>query len=350
MNKLVTIVMILTALAVNLSAQGKGNYNGMEVLGAGATFPQVLYSKMFSEYNKATGLKVNYQAIGSGGGIKQLTEKTVDFGGTDAFMSDAEIKKTGGEIVHIPTCIGSVVLTYNLPGNPKLKMTPEIISGIYLGKITKWSDPAIAKENPGVKIPAFPITVVRRSDGSGTTFVFTDYLTKVSADWKAKVGTGKDVNWPVGLGGKGNAGVQGIVKQTPGSIGYVELIFAVQNKMAYADVKNRSGVYITPSLKSASLAAAINMPADTKVSITDTPAKDGYPIASFTWLVLYKEQNYNNKSLKTADAVVNMIWWMTHEGQSIPQTLDFSPIPAPAQKIVESLLKSVTYDGKPILK
>lgn len=350
MNKLVTIVLLLTALAVNLSAQGKGNYNGIEVLGAGATFPQVLYSKMFSEYNKATGLKVNYQAIGSGGGIKQLTEKTVDFGGTDAFMSDAEIKKTGGEIVHIPTCIGSVVLTYNLPGNPKLKMTPEIISNIYLGKITKWSDPAIAKENPGVKVPAFPITVVRRSDGSGTTFVFTDYLTKVSADWKAKVGTGKDVNWPVGLGGKGNAGVQGIVKQTPGSIGYVELIFAVQNKMAFADVKNQSGVYITPSLKSASLAAAVTMPADTRVSITNTAAKDGYPIASFTWVVLYKEQNYNNRSLKTADAVLNMIWWMTHDGQSIPQTLDFSPIPAPAQKIVENLLKAVTYNGKPILK
>lgn len=350
MNKIITIVMVMLAITVNLPAQGKTDFNGIEILGAGATFPQVLYSKMFSEYNKATGLKVNYQAIGSGGGIKQLSEKTVDFGGTDAFMSDAEMKKAGAAIVHIPTCIGSVVMTYNIPGNPKIKLSADLISGIFMGKIKKWNDAAILKENPGVKIPGLPITVVRRSDGSGTTFVFTDYLTKVSAEWKTKIGTGKDVNWPIGLGGKGNAGVAGLVKQTPGSIGYVELIFAIQNKMSYADVKNKNGAYITPSLESASLAAAVNMPADTRVSITNTEAKKGYPIASFTWLVLYKEQGYNSRSQKNVEALLNMVWWMTHQGQSIPATLDFSPIPDPAKKIVEGLLKSVTYKGKTVLK
>jgi phosphate transport system substrate-binding protein len=323
----------------------------LELTGSGATFPEPLYKKMFDDYNKKTSVKVNYQGIGSGGGIKQLTEKVTDFGATDAFMSDAELTAAGASVIHIPTCLGAVVITYNLPGvTTKLKMSPEIISDIFLGKITKWDDKKIADENKGVKLPNLTLSVVHRSDSSGTSFVFTDYLTKVSSEWKDKVGTNKSPNWPVGIGGKGNPGVADLVTKVPGSVGYVELIYAIQNKMAYADVKNKSGAYITPSLKSTTIAANVTLPDDTRVSITNTESKDGYPISTFTWLIIYKEQNYNGRKAEAAKALVDMLWWMIHDGQNVPEKLDYASLPDPAVKKAEVLLKSVVFNGKPILK
>jgi phosphate transport system substrate-binding protein len=342
--KILAVISIMAGFSISLSAQA------VELNGAGATFPDPLYKKMFDEYNKKTGVKVNYQGIGSGGGIKQLTEKTIDFGGTDAFMSDDEISKTGAAIIHIPTCEGAVVVTYNLPGSPKLKLTGDIISDIFLGKITKWDDKKIVKENKNVKLPDLTISVVHRSDSSGTSYVFTDYLTKVSKEWAEKVGTNKSPNWPAGLGGKGNPGVSEYVKQIPGSIGYVELVYVLQNKMPYADIKNKSGNFITPSLESVSLATNVKLPADTRISITDTDAKNGYPISTFTWLILYKEQNYNNRNVEVTSALVKMLSWIITDGQSIPKTLDYAPLSKAAVDASTKLIKSVTYNGKPIVK
>lgn len=321
-----------------------------ELLGAGATFPYVLYSKMFDAYYKETGVKVNYQSIGSGGGIRQLKEKTVDFGASDAFLSDEQLKEYDSPVLHIPICLGAVVLTYNLPGNPELKLTPDVIADIFLGKIKKWNDPRIVSLNPEVKLPNMNITVVHRSDGSGTTFVFVDYLSKVSQEWATKVGRGTSVAWPVGLGGKGNEGVTGLVKQIPGSIGYVELIYAKQNKLPIALVKNKSGKFIKPDLSTITLAGAVNIPEDTRVSITDTDAPDGYPISSYTWILVYKEQNYKNRSLDRAKQLVKLLWWMIHDGQKYTEPLDYAKLPDNVVKLSEKIIKSITYNGKPIYK
>ncbi len=320
-----------------------------ELLGAGATFPYPLYSKMFDAYNKEKGVKINYQAIGSGGGIRQLINKTVDFGGTDAFMSDEKLKELD-PIIHIPTCLGAVSVTYNLPANNALKFSPDVLSDIFLGKITKWNDPRMQEINSGVKLPDMNIVVVHRSDGSGTTFIFTDYLAKVSSDWKEKVGRGKSVNWPVGLGAKGNPGVAGLVKQLPGSIGYVELIYALQNNMPVGAIKNKKGSFVSPSLESTSLAANVAIPDDTRVSLTDTDAQEGYPIAGFTWIIVFKEQNYNQRTVDKAKENVNLLWWMTHEGQKYGEPLNYAPLPEAAVKKAEVLIKSITFDGKPLLK
>ena len=264
----------------------------VELIGAGATFPYPLYSKMFDVYHKEHGAKINYQAIGSGGGIRQLTNKTVDFGGSDAIMSDKDLQEAGAPVLHIPTCAGAVVVTYKLAGDPELKFTPDIIADIFLGKIKKWNDPRITAINPGVKLPDTDITVVHRSDGSGTTAIFSSYLSKVSPEWKEKVGAGPSLNWPAGLGGKGNPGVAGLVQQTPGSFGYVELIYALQNKMPYGMIKNKKGNFVKPTIASTSLAANTALPDDMKVDLTDTDAAEGYPISGFTWILVYKEQNY----------------------------------------------------------
>ncbi len=321
----------------------------MELLGAGATFPLPLYTKMFDTYNKNTGIKVNYQGVGSGAGITQLINKTVDFGASDAFMNDEEMKKAGADVLHIPITLGAVVLTYNLPGNPKLKFSPTTIADIFLGKITQWNDPKIAADNAGVSLPDMLITPVKRSDGSGTTYIFSDYLSKVSDDWKKEVGVGKSLNLSA-VGAKGNAGVAAYVKQLPGAIGYVELIYALQNKMPVASIKNKSGVFVEPTIKSTSLSANIELPADTRASITDTPAKEGYPIAGFTWIIIYKEQNYGNRPKAKAEAVLNMLWWMIHEGQDLAEPLQYAPLPKDAVAKAEALLKSATYGGVKILK
>jgi phosphate transport system substrate-binding protein len=321
-----------------------------ELLGAGATFPQPLYSKMFYEYNHEFGVKVNYQGIGSGGGIKQLSSRVVDFGGTDAFMNEEQLKSAPAPIVHVPTCLGAVVISYNLPGNPKLKFTSDVIADIFLGKIKKWTDPRIAAENPGRHFPDLAITVAHRSDGSGTTNIFSDYLSKVSPEWKEKVGMGTSLNWPVGLGGKGNPGVAGLIKQIPGSLGYVELIYTLQNNMPMADLKNKAGKYIEPSLGSTSLAANIKLPDDMHVSLTDTDAPNGYPIAGFTYLIFYKEQNYGGRTLEKAQALGNLIHWVITGGQKYAEPLQYAPLSKAAFAKANKLVHSMTYNGKPVLK
>ena len=348
MKKIWIILAMLCAAAglFNPPAQA----GGKELLGAGATFPFPFYSKLFDTYNQEKGVKVNYQAIGSGGGIQQLKAKTVDFGGTDAFMDDKEIAEAGAPILHVPTCLGAVVITYNVPGDPAIKLTPSLIVDIFLGKIEKWNDKRILDVNPGAKLPDMNIATVHRSDGSGTTAIFSDYLAKVSAEWKERVGAGKSLNWPNGLGAKGNPGVAGLVKQVPGAIGYVELIYAVQNKMPYADVKNKSGVFIKPSMKSVTAAAGMAIPDDTRVSIVDTAAKDGYPISGFTWLVFYKEQNYGSRSKEKATDLVNLLGWILHEGQQLAEGLAYAPLPAEAVKKAETVLKSATYEAAAIVQ
>jgi len=319
-----------------------------ELSGAGATFPYPLYSKMFSEYYKLKKVEVNYQPIGSGGGVQQLINRTVDFGGTDAPLNEKEEKAAKDEVIHIPTCLGAVVLTYNLPGNPTIKLTPEIVVDIYLGKITKWNDPRITEVNPDYKFPDLGIVVVRRSDGSGTTFVFSEYLASVSEEWKTKVGVGKSLNWPVGIGGKGNPGVAGYVKQTPGAIGYVEVAYAKQNKMPYASLKNKSGNFVLPTLESISKAADVPIPAHTKVSLVNTDNKDGYPIVAFTWIIAYKEQGYGGRPKDRAKALKDLLYWMVTEGQKYNEDLDYGKLPEKAQKAAVDLINSMIYNGKPI--
>ena len=314
--------------------------------GAGATFPFPIYSKWFSEYNKLhPDVQINYQSIGSGGGIKQITEKTVDFGASDAPMTNEEMAKAPG-IQHVPTVMGAVVVVYNVQGVDKLRLSPETLANLFLGKIVKWNDAALAKDNPGVKLPDAAITVVHRSDGSGTTSVFTDYLAKVSPEWKAGPGQGKSVNWPTGLGGKGNEGVTGTVKQTDGGIGYVELAYANQNKLTPAELKNHDGHWVKASLESVSAAAAkAEIPDDYRVSITDAPGKDAYPISGFTWLLVYRDQPDAQKG----DALIHFLWWAIHDGQKMASALDYAPLPAPLVKKVEGTLKSITVQGKAVL-
>jgi phosphate transport system substrate-binding protein len=297
------------------------------VNGAGATFPYPIYSKWFDEFHKRTpDVQINYQSIGSGGGIRQVTEGTIDFGATDGPMTDEQLGQTKVPILHFPTVLGAVVPTYNLPDAPRLRFTAEAIAGIFLGTITRWDDPALAKENPGVRLPAQAIVPVHRSDGSGTTYVFVDYLTKVSPTWAKNVGRGTSVNWPVGLGGKGNEGVSGLVKLTPNAIGYVELIYAVQNKLPYGEVRNRAGKFMEASLESvtaAAAAAAGDMPADFRVSITDAAGADVYPIASFTWLLVPSRITDASKGR----AIKDFLGWMLGDGQSFAKGLGYAPLP-----------------------
>jgi phosphate transport system substrate-binding protein len=295
---------------------------------AGATFPYPIYSKWFDEYHKLhPNVQINYQSIGSGGGIRQLLDKTVDFGASDGPMTDDQLKQASVKILHFPTVLGADVPSYNVPGvSAELKFTPEALAGIYLGKVTKWNDPAIAGANPGVKLPAEDIVVVHRSDGSGTTYIWTDYLSKISDEWRTKVGKDTSVNWPVGLGGKGNEGVAGLVKQTPNSIGYVELIYAVQNNIPYGSVKNLSGEFIKPSLAGVSAAAAgaaTSMPDDFRVSITNAPGKAAYPISSFTWLLIPAQiQDAAKKA-----AIKDFLGWMMTSGQQLCEGLAYAKLP-----------------------
>ncbi len=335
-------------IAVAFIAAGAFGAAGTELLGAGATFPYPLYSKMFDVYNKQYKVRINYQSIGSGGGIRQLESKTIDFGATDAFMSEDKLSRIEEEIVHIPICLGAVVVTYNLPGAPDLNLDAAVLTDIYLGRIKNWNDQRIAALNEGIKLPKNKITVVHRSDGSGTSFIFTDYLSKVSPEWKKEVGTGKSVKWPVGLGAKGNEGVSGLVKQMKGGIGYCELAYALHNNMPQARIQNKSGNFIKPEIASISQAADVEIPAHTRVSLTNTGAENGYPLSSFTWIILYKEQNYRNRSKEKAEELVRLLWWMSHDGQKHAEPLDYAPLPEAAQKRAEELINSITYDGKSI--
>lgn len=322
----------------------------VELIGAGATFPYPLYSKLFFIYQNETGIKVNYQAIGSGGGIRQLINKTVDFGATDSPLTEKELEEAGAPILHIPTCLGALVLAFNLPKVEKLNLTGKVIADIYLGKIKKWNDPEIAKLNPEVNLPNMNITPVYRSDGSGSTYIFSQYLSKVSQEWKEKVGVGKSLKWPTGVGGKGNPGVAGIIKQIPGSIGYIEFVYAVQSKISFASIENKEGRFIYPSVETITASANTNIPENAIVDLTDTQAPNGYPISSFSWIVVYKEQNYGERPREKAIELAKLLWWMIHEGQKYAQELSYSPLPPNAVEVAEKLIKSMTYKGEPLLK
>jgi phosphate transport system substrate-binding protein len=311
--------------------------SGVALTGAGATFPNPIYTKWFDTYAKATGVRINYQSIGSGGGIRQFTEGTVDFGATDGPMSNQQMAAVKGSVLHVPTVLGADVLTYNLPaiGSGKLVLDGDAIAGIFLGRITKWNDTKLTALNPGLKLPNADIIVVHRSDGSGTTFIFTDYLSKVSPEWKAKVGAATSVNWPIGLGGKGNEGVTQQVKQTEGAIGYVELIYAASNGLAFADIKNASGATVTPNLKTVTAAAqsAIFTPdTDFRVSITNAPGAEAYPIASFTWL-LVNPKNPDAVKAKQINDFIN--WMLSPEAQRMAADLQYAPLPVPLIELIQ---------------
>jgi len=338
------VLAALAAPAAPAAAQVKLN-------GAGATFPNIIYQDWMLTYNKAhSDVQLNYQSIGSGGGIRQFSDGTVDFGASDAPMKDSAIAAINGNVLHIPTVLGGDVPTYNLPEvTATLRFTPDLLADIFLGKITKWNDARIAAANPGVKLPGSDIVVVHRSDGSGTTFIWTDYLSKISPEWEQKVGRGTSVNWPVGLGGKGNEGVTATVKQTPGAIGYVELGYAMINKLPAGAVQNKTGKFVTPVLESITQAAAgamraMNPSTDFRVSITNPDGEKAYPIASFTWLLLRKDYDDAAK----AGALVKFVWWAETEGQTKTEPLGYAPLPKQLRPWIEARLKTISAGGKPV--
>ena len=327
-------VFALLLLVLPLAAQTKLN-------AAGATFPYPIYSKWFNQYHQEhPDIEINYQSIGSGGGIRQVTAGTVDFGASDGPMSDEQLASAKVKIIHLPTVLGAVVPAYNIPGfKGELKFTPEVIAGIYLGKITSWNDPAIAKINPGVSLPNQGIIVVHRSDGSGTTYIFSDYLSKVSNEWRDSVGKGTSVKWPTGLGAKGNEGVAGMVRQMEGAFGYVELIYALQNNISFGPVKNTAGNFVKASLESTTAAAASvkTMPADFRVSITNPSGKDAYPIASFTWLLVPADWKDKNKE----KIIVDFLNWMLDQGQNMTADLNYAPLPDAVKQKEREAIKTI---------
>jgi phosphate transport system substrate-binding protein len=330
------ISLLLLCLAFALPALTQTTLNG-----AGATFPYPMYSKWFNEYHNAhPDIQINYQSIGSGGGIRQVLAGTVDFGASDGPMSDEQLAQAKVKILHIPTVLGAVVPAYNVPGiSAEVNFTPDVLAGIFLGRITNWNDKAIAAANKDVKFPDQPIIVVHRSDGSGTTYIFTDYLSKISSDWTNGPGRGTSIKWPVGLGGKGNEGVAGTVRQMAGAIGYVELIYAVQNKIPYGPVKNASGAFVKASLESVTAAAASvkSMPADFRVSITNAPGKDAYPIASFTWLLIPAQ----SKDAAKGKIIADFLNWMVDDGQKMTASLTYAPLPGNVAEKVKAEIKQV---------
>src|SRR5213593_901594 len=338
------LAVLALAGAVPLAAQ-------IQLNGAGATFPNIIYQNWILTYNQAhPDAKLNYQSIGSGGGIRQFSDGTVDFGGTDAPMTDSAIAAINGNVFHIPTVLGAVVAAYNLPDVAQpVRFSPDVLADIFLGKVTKWNDARLSSINPGVTLPNQDIIVVHRADGSGTSFVWTDYLSKVSPEWQQKVGKGPSVNWPVGLGGRGNEGVAATVQQTPGAVGYIELGYAVANKVPFGTLRNRSGNWIAPSLESVTAAAAGAMKdmgpnTDFRVSITDSPGAQAYPAASFTWLLVHKTYSDTAK----ARALVQFVWFAETEGQAKAPALGYSPLPKELRPWIQARLKSVTAGGRPV--
>ncbi len=350
MKRLAVALLAFTTLACSAdksddAAGGSsgGGSGSVDLTGAGATFPYPLYSKWFADYATQKGVRINYQSIGSGGGIRQLSEGTVDFGASDSPMTDEDIAKAKGPVLHIPTVLGAVVVTYNLPGlKAPLKITGEVLGDIFTGAIKKWNDPRLAALNPGVALPTSDVLVVHRSDGSGTTFVFTDYLASASPRWAAGPGRGKEVPWPVGLGGKGNEGVAGQVKQTPGAIGYVELAYAKQNALPFAAIRNAAGNFVLPSpdgMTAAASAVSANLPANTdyRLSIVNAPGAAAYPISSFTWILLYEQQADSVKARK----LVDFLKWALSEGEKQAAALDYAPLPASMAAQLQTRLASI---------
>jgi phosphate transport system substrate-binding protein len=352
-NGILILLAVVALAAVSCGGGGSaaGKQKQVTLSAAGATFPQPFYNLAFKRHNEAGGPLVNYGGIGSGGGIKSLRDQIVDFAATDAYLSDEELAEMPGEVVHIPTCIGAVVIAYNLPGVTDLKLTPELLEGIFLGNIKLWNDPKILTANPGLTIPEMEITVVYRSDGSGTTYIFSDYMSKVSQVWNGQLGTGKALNWPAGIGAKGNPGVAGTISQSEGSIGYIGFEYAFAQKIPMAKVMNSAGSYIEPTLESFTAAAEAEMPADARVMITNSPNPAAYPISSFTWIIMYKELAYGRHSSEAATAAVETVRWLTgEEAQAIATSVHYAALPQNAALQAAALLKGITYEGAPVLK
>ena len=353
MRKFFSSVMTL-AIALAMAACGgntnNGNRKAQELSGAGATFPLPFYNVVFEQFGQVNGDQVAYGGIGSGGGVRNLRDKIVDFAGSDAFLTDKEMAEMA-PVVHVPTCMGAVVVAYNLDGVKELKLSGEIIADIFAGEIKMWNDERLAALNPDVKLPAESIIPVYRSDGSGTTFVFTDYLTKVSPMWASKFGAGKSVNFPLGQAAKGNPGVAGVIKQTKNTIGYVGSEYAFAQKIPYASVENQRGEFVIPSSATISAAAAGDIPADTRCSITNSDAAGAYPISTFTWMIIYKEQNYSDRTKEQALATLDLLKYiLSDEAQSITSEVHYAPLPAKAKELSITNLKSITYNGVAVLQ
>ena len=348
--RLSALVIVVVSTLIALACSGRMSGGGaVKLQGAGATFPNPLYQKWIHEFSAANAtIQIDYQSIGSGGGIKQLQAQTVDFGASDAPMTDDELKASPAAVVHIPTVLGAVVVTYNLPGiSNALRFSPDVVADIFLGKITKWNDARIKADNPDATLPAADIATVHRAESSGTTFVFTDYLSKVSAEWKEKVGANKSPKWIGGIGGKGNEGVTGQVKQTPNTIGYIELAYAVQNKLPVALIKNKTGNFIEPTIEAVTAAAAgaiATTPDDLRVSITNADGASAYPISSYTYILAYQDQ----KDASKGKAVVNFLWWGIHDGQKFAKDLQYAPLPDEIVKRSEAKINSLASGGKPL--
>ncbi len=333
------------------SSEKSASARKVTLTAAGATFPMPYYNMVFKAYTSQNGTLLTYGGIGSGGGIRSLTDKVVDFGATDAYLNDEKLAAMPAEVVHIPTVLGAVVIAYNLPGVDDLKLSNALLEKIFMGEITKWNDAAIKENNAGAALPDLDITFVHRSDGSGTTYIFSDYMTKVSSVWAEKVGVGKSLQWPVGMGAKGNPGVAGTIKQTEGAIGYIGSEYAFAQKIQTAKVQNSSGNYIVPSIASVSAAAKGEIPADTRIMLTNSTDPEAYPISGFTWIILYKEQNYNGRSKEQALATVSFLdWLVSADAQGQAEKVHYAPLPAAAAEKATAILRSVTFDGAPLLK
>ncbi len=351
------LLLILLAVVTLAACQGNKKNKGTEtkssklsITAAGATFPQPFYNQVFTDYSNKTGNTLTYGGIGSGGGIRSLKDKVVDFGATDAFLTDDQAAELSAPIVHVPTCLGAVVVAFNLPNITELKLKNEVLAKIFLGEITKWNDAQIKADNPSTELPAKDISVIYRSDGSGTTHIFSDYMSKISKEWADKVGTGKALNWPVGMGAKGNPGVAGTIKQTEGAIGYIGSEYAFAQKIPYVLLQNQAGNFIAPTVESVSAAAKGEIPADTRVMLTNSSDPEAYPISAFTWIILYKEQKYDNRTLEQAQETVKFLdWIISPEAQGVARKVDYAPLPEKAVLLAKDILKSVTYEGKPIL-
>lgn len=355
-QKLIYIfLMTIIGLSCNNSSDKKsgGLKSGskkINLTAAGATFPMPFYNMVFKEYTANTGVQVTYGGIGSGGGIRSLTDRVVDFGATDAYLEDEQLAEMPAEVLHIPTVIGAVSIVYNLPGVEGLQLTGELMEKIFMGQITRWNDPMLQAVNKNLSLPDIDIQVIYRSDGSGTTHIFSDYLSKISVKWATAVGSGKALQWPVGMGAKGNPGVAGTIKQTSGAIGYVGSEYAFAMNMQSASIQNKSGNYITPSAESVSAAADVNIPADTRVMITNPDHPEAYPVSGFTWIILYKEQNYNNRTKEQALETVNLLSWLVDEqAQNRAEKLHYSPLADATANKAKDILCTVTYNGEPLL-
>lgn len=348
-NAVMRMVLAAVALTALLGSAAPSEAQGITLNGAGATFPFPLYSKWSQVYAAERGVQINYQSIGSGGGIRQFMEKTVDFGATDGPMTEEQMAQAGGRVLHIPMVAGAVVPVYNVTGVAQgLNFTPDLLADIFLGKVTRWNDPRLSRVNPNAALPSADIVVVHRSDGSGTTAIWVNYLSKVSAEWKTKVGEGTSVNWPTGLGGRGNEGVAGLVRQTPNTLGYVELAYALTNKMTFGNVRNKAGQFVRPSLSSTTKAmegALAAIPEDYRVFFTNPDGKDVYPVAGFTWILIYGDQIDPVKG----KALAEFLWWATHDGQKYAPTLLYAPLPKNMVARIERSLKSITSKGAVVL-